>query len=98
MSIYWIFVNHTKKERIDPVHIGDGPVKEWQIVRSETARLLAHVMFNAWQGDHVTMEPDSDLERLASFETYPEVGEREVNQYNVHYPDTPLRFVTPSSP
>jgi len=98
MSTYWIFVNHTKRERIDPDYIGDGHIRETPIIFSDAGRLLVFTMFNAWRGDHVTIEADSDLERLATFQAWPEVSDREVDAFNKHYPGEPIHFAAARLP
>lgn len=98
MSTYWIFVNHTKRERIDPDYVGDGHIKETPITFGDAGRLLTFAMFNAWRGDHVTLEPDGCLDHLAQFTSWPEVSDREIAAFNKRYPDEPMRFATERLP
>lgn len=92
MSTYWIAVNHTKRQKVDPEAVGQGGIREREIVHGRMANLLAYLMMNEWQGDHVEMIPDGDIGLLARFERWPDVAREMIDRFNLCAPDDPIAY------
>lgn len=84
MGVYYIIVNHAKKQFIEPGDINNGPVKLPSIIASKTANVLCHALTWAglWADDAVTFLGDGDDYYYDLQEEYEDVTKKLVDDYN----------------
>lgn len=84
MGVYYIIVNHAKKEFIEPANIDPGTIKLPSMMAAPVARVvfLALTWMGSWEGDAIAFVDDSGDEDARICSTYTDVTKRLVDEYN----------------
>ena len=84
MGVYYIIVNHAKKQFMEPGDIEDGPVKLPSIAASKTTNILylALTWMGDWDGDSITFLGDGGDDYFDIQDQYEDVTKKFVEDYN----------------
>lgn len=82
MGTYYLAANRTKKEFLDPFHVGNGGIKYYSVAYGSFALLLGKMMASAWLGDEVVILSDNIDEYHDIEKSFKDVTRDEVANFN----------------